>query len=548
MGSRPLLPPLPFLLIQWIRFGEVVQIGLSSQATEGKCPRCGGRASRVHSHHVRTVADSPAHGRTIELKIQLRRFFCVSPDCPQATFAEQMPELMHRRSRKTWRLVGSLQAVGLALGAEAGARLAEKLNIPVSPDTLLRLIRKMPEATVQTPRVLGVDDWSFKCGRRYGTILCDLESHEVVDLLPDRSAASLSQWLTEHPGVELISRDRGGEYAKGAALGAPKATQVADRFHLVHNLIEAFERGLDCQHALLAEVGKTSAAAIVPAQSIDPGDQPAAPPPAPSRREQRHQQSRDRRKARYDQVKQLQAQGVSLRQIARQLRLNSHTVQRYAHAPQFPEHASYPAGPKTLDEFMADLKQRWEQGCHNAVRLHRELQERGFGGSIHMVRRQLAAWRQPPQRQVTQRAPSPWRPSARAVGWLLLKEQKSGAATSQADLTARERVFLAALHQKWPQLAENVWMIHEFSRVLAQDDPAHLQAWVDLASEPSILRPIRQFAKNLRRDWDAVVQAVRQPWSNGQVEGQVNRLKMIKRQMYGRANFDLLRARVLLMN
>jgi transposase len=541
MGSAPLLPLSAVLSVQWIRFDQIVQIGLGSTGAQGTCPCCGSRSSRVHGYHVRTVADSPAHGRTVELKVRLRRFVCQSPDCPRRTFAEQMPDLMPRRSRKTGRLIGSLEAIALALGAEAGARLAGKLGIPVSPDTLLRVIRKIPATAAPTPRVLGVDDWSFKRGRRFGTILCDLESHQVVGLLPDRSASTLSQWLQTHPGVELISRDRGGEYARGAALGAPQAPQIADRFHLVRNLMEAFERALDRQQALLCEAAQACTAAPAPAPVHD-ARQDAAPA-ALTRRQERHLQSRQRRKALYDQVKQLQAQGASLRQIARQLRLNPHTVQRYAHSGQFPERASYPGTPKTLAPYMADLKRRWDQGCRNAVKLHRQLQEGGFGGSVHMVRRQLAAWRG--QEQPTRHAGSPWRPSARAVAWLLLKEQKRDAARKLGD---KEQAFLAALHHKWPQLAGNLWMVGEFSRVLSQDDPAQLQAWVDLTREPTILPPLRQFAKNLRRDWDAVVEAVRQPWSNGQVEGQVNRLKMIKRQMYGRANFDLLEARVLQMN
>lgn len=551
MGLGSLLPASPVLSIEWIRLGEIVQIGLRSGATTGTCPRCRCRCSRLHSYFVRRLADSPAHGRTIELLIHLRRFFCSSPDCPQQTFAEQMPELMDRRSRKTCRLVSALQAIGLAVGGEAGARLAAKLSIPVSPDTLLRLIRKIPPAAMATPRVLGVDDWSFKRGRRYGTILCDLESHQTIDLLPDRSASGLADWLQAHPGVELISRDRSGEYARGAALGAPDATQVADRFHLMQNLMEAFARALDSRHELIEEAAKASAPAIMPCpqQANNPCDCPAPAAAATTRRQQRRQQSHDRRKARFDQVKELQAQGASLRQIARQLGLNPHTVQRYAHAAQFPQYASHPTGPTPLDAFMPYLKQRWEEGWRSGTRLYGQLKERGFTGSVHMIRRQLAAWRDSSPSQKTQpRAACPWRPSARTVAWLLLEEQTADALASPADPPVKEQTFLAALHQKWPQLAENVWMVREFRRVLSQDDPAQLQAWVDLSGEPTVMRPIRQFAKNLRRDWDAVVQAVRQPWSNGPVEGQVNRLKMIKRQMYGRASFDLLRARVLQMN
>jgi transposase len=556
MGPGPLLPASSPLVVQWVRFGEIVQVGLSSQATHGKCPRCGGPSARVHSHHVRTVADSPAHGRVIELVIHLRRFFCPSSDCPQQTFAQQMPDLMHRGSRKTCRLVCALQEIGLAVGGEAGARLASKLSVPVSPDTLLRLIRRIPAQTIVTPRVLGVDDWSFKRGRQFGTILCDLESHRPVDLLPDRSAAGLAHWLEAHPGVQWISRDRGGEYAKGAAQGAPEAIQVADRFHLVHNLTQAFERALDRRHALLDEAAKASASAAGPAG--DRCDGPAPAQAATTRQQRKREESRVRRKALYDQVQRLQSEEVSIRQIARRLGLNSHTVMRYAHAQQFPEYASHPTGPTPLDKFVPYLKRRWEEGCRSGVELYRELREQGFAGSVHMVRRQLTAWRDSSPGRMACAAPR-WRPSARAVTWLLLKEQNIETSRPAADPPVNEQMsvsgqeslrqaFLAALHGKWPELAENVWMVQEFRRVLSQDDPAQLQAWVDLSGESTVLRPIRQFAMNLRRDWDAVVQAVRQPWSNGQVEGQVNRLKMIKRQMYGRAGFDLLRARVLQMN
>jgi transposase len=380
-------------------------------------------------------------------------------------------------------------------------------------------------------------------------------------LLPERSASVLAAWLQEHRGAEIISRDRGGEYARGAALGAPQAKQVADRFHLVHNLIEAFERGLDRRHPLLDEAAKASAqiAMPVPQQQSSSGvcippampaqSQAETPVAATTRRQQRHEQSRNRRKARYDQVKELQDKGVSLRQIGRQLQLNPHTVQRYAHARQFPEHASPHTGATLLDGFVQHLKQRWEEGCRTATKLYSELKERGFTGSIHMVRRQLSLWRDSSEKPASQvKSQSHWRPSVRGVAWLLLNGDGVDAPPSPSERSAKQRAFLAALHQKWPELAENVWMVHQFSYVLSQDDPVELEAWVALSSEPTVMPEIRQFARNLRQDWDAVVEAVRQPWSNGQVEGQVNRLKMIKRQMYGRANFDLLRARVLQMN
>jgi transposase len=378
--------------------------------------------------------------------------------------------------------------------------------------------------------------------------------HKVIDLLPQRSAEALESWLKAHPGAQVISRDRGGEYARGATLGAPGARQVADRFHLVRNLTEAFERGLDRRRASFDQAAQAAALSLSPAsrpaQTTQEPPRPASLAPVradglqpQSKKEQRREQSRGRRLAIYRQVKQLMSEGKSLREIGRRLRLNWHTVQRYAHARQFPEYASHPAGPTPLDRFVPYLRQRWEEGARTAPRLLAELVKQGFTGSIHMVRRQLSAFRK--AQNCDKNATRHWRPSVRNAAWLLLRGPRGDASS---ELFRKQQAFVAALHQGRPELAENVWMVQEFSRVLSQDDPAELEAWVALTREPRVMKEIRQFAINLRQDWEAVVEAVRQPWSNGQVEGQVNRLKMIKRQMYGRANFDLLRARVLQMN
>jgi transposase len=512
----------------------------------------------LHSHYVRILQDLPAHGRAIQLHVRLGRFFCDWADCSRQTFAEQVPEFMMRHSRKTRRLIQALQHVGLVAGGEAGARLAAELSMPVSADALLRIMRQAPMPTAaggceacNEPRVLGVDDWAFHRGQRYGTILCDLELHRPIDLLPDRSAEGFAAWLREHPGIQIISRDRGGDYARGAALGAPHAKQVADRWHLIHNLIEAFQRALDRQHALLAEVSKQALADVsqpadrgVPAASgLCIADETAPPTMKLTRRLQLQEDRRTRQQSRYRQVKELQDQGLPLRKIAAQLQLSRCTVRRYANIEGFPSRASRPRTASPLDDYMEYLKRRWEEGCHTAAQLYQEVKERGFSGSRYMVRRRVAAWRDPgtvapghglPQVKTQEQG---WRPSARSVTWLLLKPDKARSVEQQA--------FLVALQQRWPELPENVTLIQEFRSVLCQHHAADLEAWVELAGVPPILPEIKRFAQNLRQDWAAVTEAVQQPWSNGQVEGQVNRLKMIKRQMYGRANFDLLRQRVL---
>src|SRR5208282_5607207 len=238
-----------------IRPNQVV-ITLTPVAEACPCPFCGQRSSRVHSHYRRTLHDLPAHGQVVRLVLLLRRFFCDHPDCPCQTFAEPLPGIAARHARKTGRLVKALEDVGFTAAAEPGARLASRLGMPVSGDTILRLIRRAAAPVTGTPKVLGVDDWALRKGQTYGTILCDLESHCPIELLPERSAEGLVHWLEEHPGAEVISRDRGGEYARGASIGAPDAVQVADRWHLLHNLTDALQRGIDRRQSLLAEAAR----------------------------------------------------------------------------------------------------------------------------------------------------------------------------------------------------------------------------------------------------------------------------------------------------
>lgn len=216
---------------------------LASLTTErGICPDCQTPSIRVHSRYQRRLQDLPSSGLSVQMRLQVRRFFCDNPMCSRKTFAEAPSDLAGRSARKTVRLIDTLKQLGFALGGEQGARIASVLKIDCSADTFLRLIRKTSLTTHATPTHLGVDDWAFHRNVSYGTILVDLQDHHVIDLLPDRAATTLETWLVAHPGVQLMSRDRAGEYATGARKGAPDAVQVADRFHMQKNLGEAVER------------------------------------------------------------------------------------------------------------------------------------------------------------------------------------------------------------------------------------------------------------------------------------------------------------------
>src|SRR5580704_7396566 len=202
------------------------------------------RVTRLHSRYHRTVADLPWQGMSVTLELTTRKFFCDWHTCRQRVFTERLPGTVACYARRTTRAASILEAIGLAVGARPGAHLARQLGLIATADIILRRVRQRPLMPPRTPRILGVDDWAWKKRHTYGTLLCDLETGRIVDLLPNRSGETLATWLTAHPGIAFISRDRGGEYAVAATRAAPHAIQIADRFHLLMNLTDAMTRVL----------------------------------------------------------------------------------------------------------------------------------------------------------------------------------------------------------------------------------------------------------------------------------------------------------------
>lgn len=518
---------------------------MQSTTPTAACPLCGRSSARPHSRYVRRLADLPCQDRPVRLHVEVRRFFCNNVDCRRRIFAERLPDVAAVYARTTVRLDKAHCHIGLALGGEAGSRLTARLAMPTSADTLLRRIRRAPLPQRPTVRVLGVDDWAFRKGHRYGTILCDLERHRPVDLLPERSAEALSEWLKRHPEVEVISRDRADEYIRGANAGAPQAVQVADRWHLLRNLQDALKGTVDRHHA---EIRAAARAIVADTTDPVPGQTGLSGPPGPpetlasTRQSERQKERRHRRERLYDEMLTLHREGISQRVIADRLGVHRSTVRRFVESGCFPERASR-RSPRRTDFFIDYLKDRWAAGCRNAMRLYEELQARGYSGSYYSVRRQLAQWRstlapgddgQPPR-------PVPavmGRPSARRISWLLLMDE--------ADLEPQEHQFREQLEERCLDLRSAADQARAFRALVREHREAGWDAWLSEACSPASVKEIRGFAEGLKKDEAAVRAALRLEWSNGQVEGQVNRLKLIKRQMFGRAKFDLLRQRVLL--
>lgn len=480
------------------------------------CPGCGVLSRRVHSRYERKLANTASGGQEVLIRLSTRRFFCGNGACAKATFAEQVPGLTIRYGRRTCGLQAVLQSVALALGGRAGARLTGRLACSASRSTLLRLIRAAPEPAGQTPLVLGVDDFALRKGHVYGTILVDIETHRPVDMLPERSAESFRTWLDAHPGVEIICRDRGGCYAEGAAEGAPLATQVADRWHLWHNLAEAVERAVARHRSCLQE----------PPPQPEPLAQKAAPPPETG--------LAARTRTRHAQVHAALGRGLTITEISRTLRLERKTVRRYATAATADEliGGTRLSRPGLLGPHQAYLRQRWDEGIRSTSRLHAELRERGYRGSLRTLRRLTAQLRA----DTAAPAPPPAPTARKAASWIL---------TPPGKLADDDRAALAQITARCEELATTRDLVREFADMLCHQHGEHLEAWAGRAGT-SPVSELRGFSKGLRKDWAAVTAGLTTPYSSGAVEGHVNRIKMIKRQMYGRAKPDLLRKRVLL--
>jgi transposase len=517
------------------------------------CPVCDQPATRIHSWYTRRLDDLPWQGLAVRLHFRTRRWFCDNPHCDRRIFTERLPTIAAPHSRRTQRLATIVLVFGVAVGGAPGAHLLAALGIGVSDDTLRRAVGRaaLPEAA--TPRVLGVDDWSLRKGCMYGTILVDLEERRPVDLLPDRSAAGLEAWLMAHPGVEIICRDRSGAYADGARQGAPDAIQVADRWHLFANLGDLLERLLVRHHAALGQVRLaepvTPAPEAVPAAPPGPPPVPTPPAPRPPTRTQQERQRRiDRREARHREIHALQAQGHSIRAIAQQLHLSRTTVGKYLAAPTCPHPGPRPQRQRRITPFVPYLRQRWTAGERRPRVLWDEIRAQGFPGSWRRVQEQTAVWRRA-ERQAhlgsAEGTPITARPAQPAGKRCAPRQVATWLVRAPADLRPAQRAYLEALIAACPAIGVAQDLAQDFVRLLRTREVAGLAPWLVRAEECTVTE-VREFAAGIRRDQPAVQAALAYAWNSGQVEGQVNRLKLVKRSMYGRASFALLRQRFLL--
>ncbi len=520
------------MLVEQIQITEnsiVVEVVATSLAS--RCPLCSETSESIHCHYRRVLRDVPCAGRRVQLFLTVRKFSCRNPLCQRKVFAERIPTFMEPWARMTIRYCQQITSIGLATCGKGGAKLAARLGMQTTRQTILRRIMDLPDLSPGSILYLGIDDFSFRRGYRFGTILVNLESRRVVDLLPDREADSSADWMRQHPDLMAVSRDRGGEYASAAREGAPQAIQCADRFHVLMNIREALE-GLLARH--LTTQCKRETQAILDEQA--PVWQPKRATRSSPTLLRLQQSRREERLAHYEQVIALRKLGLSQAAIARQVGIGASTVQSWLAAGAFPERKPREQGSR-LDRYLPYLFQQWVDGNHNMACLFRELVEQGYKGSYESVRDNLVRLL-PEGRKIPRDSPSkaPTLAPSRQASFLFLRRPEK--------LRTEEQGTLAKLRELHSEVDLAYDLVQQFAQMLRTRTGEHLDAWLDQVAN-SKLPELQSFAAGIEKDKDAVKNGLTWWINNGMVEGHVTKLKLIKRQGYGKAGFPLLRKRVL---
>lgn len=492
--------------------GDVTVITVRHMGHSSSCPGCAADAERVHSRYTRGLADLPLGGRQVRLVVVARRFRCDAPSCPRTIFTERFGmDVLAPWARRTARLDSIVHCLGLALGVRPAANFARRLMVPVSNDTLLRVVRRRGCLPFPAPTVVGIDDWAWKRNQRYGTIICDLERRRPIRLLPDREAATAQAWLAGQPQVAVVARDRGGSYSMAVAKALPSAIQVADRWHLMENASHAF---LDAVRKSMRQIRAVLGAAI-----IDPKLLTAA--------ERLQYEGYLRREDANAAILARAEGGSSIKEIVRDTGHSRGLVRRVLRGQRTDVFRSRES---SLEPFLEWLDVQWQAGVRNGCELWRRLKSRGFRGCQRVV----SEWAARRRRSEKADADSLRRvPSARTIARLMT--------TGRDDLSKSETVTIAAIEGGVAPLVEARAMINAFHAMIRKRAGEELDPWIERAQSSLVT----SFANGVAKDKSAIGAAIASHWSNGQTEGQITKLKLVKRQMYGRAKIDLLEARLI---
>lgn len=465
------------------------------------------------------------------LKLLVRKWICRESSCSQRIFAERFPGLVERYARMTDRLSKVLQSVGITTNGADAARILSSLGMPTTAKTIIRRVLQLPLPGEGSIHKVGIDEWAWKKGHRYGTILVDLEQRRIVQLLEDRSVETSKAWLRRHPEIEIISRDRGKLFREAATDGAPQAKQVVDRFHLQKNFAEALEKFLRHKTRMLKAGARSLAGKAHPAAKA----RTVAPPKGEQERRARHRQ----RVAVHKRVWKLYREGCHKEHIAQVIGISSASVYRILEQEAAPPPRRRSRSHSIVDPYLSYLSQRWNQGCHSARQLYEEIVAQGYTGSRRTLEMRLRAFR-PHRAHPVSKHTVTWEkpPSARGTALMIVRPVQ--------NRTPEQTAFLEQLTQSDSTVAKAFTLAQDFGRLLRQREGSlRLEQWKTAVRASGIVELIA-FANGLADDAEAVANGCSMTWSNGMVEGFVNKVKAIKRSSYGQAGFPLLQRRVLL--
>ena len=511
-------------------------IRIACDAPSMPCPECRQPSARIHSCYQRMVADLPCAGRNVILALTLRKFVCGRSTCPRKIFTERLPGLVASYARMSSRLIALLQAIALVAGGQQGTRLADRSGIATTSSTLLHHLMQLPAPKARAVRVLGVDDFAWKKRFTYGTILVDLERRTIIDVLADRDSVTVEAWLQEHPEVELVIRDRGKDFSKAATVGAPQAQQVVDRFHLVKNLSEVLQEILGhCRaeirqgEAPLPQVEKAAAEPTRPLPTAATWQQRT-----PAHVKRVHQARQASRNDRYTQMTTLRTQGLTQREVAKRMGMSERTVRHWLKRGAAPTNERQFRRRSVFDPYAAYVLHRWQEGMHEAKQLYAEIRAQGFPGTARIVQRFVQALRDEPEKLPLAPTTAADRFSSKTATWWFIRDPK--------QLSTQKQAELELICQRSETARKTYELTQQFMRMLRRGQD--LERWLS-AVEASQIPELRRFARGLLTDKSAVVAGLTLSYSNGPVEAQVHKLKLVKRSMYGRAKLPLLRQRLL---
>jgi transposase len=508
---RQLVPP-GFSVLRSQITESGVRLVVSPVASFGICPCCGSLSERIQSRYQRHVADLPISGRNVGLQVLVRRFWCDAVLCGRRIFCERLDrDILAPWARRTGRLEMIVHHLGLALGGRPAAAFAQRLMMPVSNDTLLRVVRRRSQVPAEALTVIGIDDFAWKRNHRYGTIVCDLERRRTVQLLPDREQATSQDWLKDNPSIRIVARDRGGGYGEAAAKALPDAKQIADRWHLMENASRAF---LDAVQKSMRHIRSAIGSSIIDPKLL-------------TRAERLQYDGYLRRQETNESILTLSKQGVPIKQIVKR---TGHSRKLVRSVLRGQRDDIFRVRQSSLETYLPWLDSQWESGARNATALWRKLQSQGFRGCLGVV----SEWMRRRERaEKADQSGLARTPSARTIARLMTIERD--------HLSKADTILVAAIEEKLPTLVEAREIIADFHQMVRAKAIDHFAPWIARASESLV----SSFASGVMKDEAAVRNAIISPWSNGQTEGQITKLKLVKRQMYGRAKIDLLQARLI---